>query len=146
MEKIKVALIGHGHLGKFHAQKISTLENAQFYSIVEVDQEKQKVAKELYPDVLVVSNLDEIIDEIDAAVVVTHTSAHFEVVKELLTKKKHVFCEKPITATLKEANELVPLVENSDLVLQVGHSERFHKCWEYKKEYPNFSKEAQLLE
>lgn len=128
MKKVKVAVIGYGHLGKWHAQKTSQIENSELIAIVEPFDAGKKQAKENHPDIKIVSTLAEVINEIDAAVVVTPTSTHFEVVKELLENNKNVFCEKPLCSTIEEANGLAPLVKDS--LVQVGHSERCHQIWE----------------
>ncbi len=125
-KQVNVAIVGHGHLGKWHAQKANALESANLIAIVEPFN-KEEVNK-LYPQLKVVDNINQIMDEIDAAVVVTPTSTHYEIVKELLENKKHVFCEKPLCSTMEQVNNLKPLL--GDGVLQVGHSERCHEAWE----------------
>ena len=132
MKKINVAVIGYGHLGKWHAQKADQLETSQLVAIVEPFEANKKAAQDTYPHVKVVDDIRDVMDEIDAAVIVTPTSTHFELVKLLLSNKKHVFCEKPLTSTFDEAKALEPFI--GDLVLQVGHSERCHKAWEKLEE------------
>lgn len=128
MSKVKVATIGFGHLGKWHAQKAHGLESAELVAIVESFETNRKLAQENYPDVKVVASIDEVMSEIDAAVVVTPTSTHFELVKKLLQNDKHVFCEKPLCETEEEAIQLKDYL--GDRVLQVGHSERCHEAWD----------------
>jgi predicted dehydrogenase len=129
MSKVRTALLGYGHLGKWHAQKADGLETCDFVAIVEKSPENQQKAKEAHPNVRIVSDLNEIINDIDAAVIATPTSIHFSLVKELLENKKHIFCEKPLCSDSKEVDALKDLVIN-DKVLQVGHSERCHEIWE----------------
>lgn len=128
MSKVNVAVIGYGHLGKWHTQKAHLLDNANLVAIVESFEANAQNAKKDYPDVQVVSSIDEVIDQIDAAIIVTPTSTHFELTKNLLSKDKHVFCEKPLCSTFEEAKELEAYIGSSQL--QVGHSERCHKAWE----------------
>lgn len=130
MNKVKTALIGYGHLGKWHAQKAEQLESCDFIAIVERNSEKKKLAQEAYPHVKVVDDLSGIMDEIDAALIVTPTSFHFEIAKILLENRKNVFCEKPVTETYEQALELKKLASLHKNFLQVGHSERFHSIWE----------------
>lgn len=132
MSKVNVAVIGYGHLGKWHTQKANGLEDSNLVAIVEAYEPNQKAAKEAYPNVSVVSSINEVINEIDAAVIVTPTSTHYELVKTLLDNKKHVFCEKPLCSTYDEAQDLSKYLGNQ--VLQVGHSERCHKAWESLRE------------
>lgn len=127
--KTKVGVIGYGHLGRWHTQKADSLENCELVAIVEPSTENVKKAQEAYPNVKVVQKLDEVINEIDAAVVVTPTSFHFDVVKTLLENKKHIFCEKPLCSNSEETKSLEKLVDEN-LTLQVGHSERCHEAWE----------------
>jgi predicted dehydrogenase len=129
MSKIKVATIGYGHLGRWHAQKAEALEQTEFVAIVEPFEAGQAKAKEAHPNVKVVSDIKEIIDEIDAAVIVTPTSTHFELTKYLLEQGKHVFCEKPLCSTYEEVLKLKASLKEGQ-ILQVGHSERCHQAWE----------------
>lgn len=129
MNKVKVAVIGYGHLGRWHAQKAAQLENCELVAIVESYQVNKDKAEQAHPGVKVVNDIEEVLGEIDAAVVVTPTSTHFQLVEFLLENKKHVFCEKPLCSTSKEARALKEHLSD-DIVLQVGHSERFHQAWE----------------
>jgi len=130
MQKIRVAVVGYGHLGRFHAQKVDALEASELVAIVDASKDREKLAKEAHPHAKVVANLKDIINEIDAAIIVTPTSTHFEIAKYLVEQKKHVFCEKPITEKNLQALELVALVEQQAIVFQAGHSERFHEIFE----------------
>lgn len=131
MNKVRVAVIGYGHLGKWHCQKVEALKDmAEFVAIVERSPQGQEAARAQHPQVKVVSDLKEIMNDIDAAFVVTPTSIHFELVKELLENNKHVFCEKPLCSNDEEAGKLLSLAKSKKVVLQVGHSERFHEAWE----------------
>jgi predicted dehydrogenase len=134
MSKVKVAVLGYGHLGKWHCQKVDNCENAELVAIVEKFEASQKIAKEKHPHAEVIDNVESVLDKIDAAVIVTPTSTHFELVKFFLQKGKHVFCEKPLCNHYEEALELEKLVNETGLTLQVGHSERFHSIWGKVKE------------
>lgn len=139
MNKIKVAIIGYGHLGRWHAQKAEAFpELAELKYIVEKFPAGMQAARSAHPNVQVVDDISKIIDDIDAAFVVTPTSFHFEIVEYLLKNNKHVFCEKPLTETTAQALVLKNLLKQKDLVLQVGHSERFHQAWEKKENYKQF--------
>lgn len=131
MKKVKVAIIGYGHLGKWHADKAWALKDqCDLIAVVEKNPDAQKNAREKFPSVKVVSDVGEIISEIEAAIVVTPTSFHYEIVEYLLKEKKHVFCEKPLCSTEAQARSLEELAVKNHLVLQVGHSERCHEAWE----------------
>lgn len=133
MKKINIALIGLGHLGKWHYQKLLSFPEVQVVAIVENNPQTKKKVEDNFPQQKVVSSLDEIINEIDAAFVVTPTSFHYSLVKELLSQGKHVFCEKPLSTSYLHSKELHELAQKNKLKLQVGHSERFHFAWDYIK-------------
>lgn len=73
-------------------------------------------------------SLDAMLNEVDAVSIVVPTTAHFAVTSEALRRGKHVFVEKPFTATLEEADELLALQEKAGVVVQVGHVERFNRA------------------
>lgn len=131
MKKIRVAVLGYGHLGKWHCQKVeSNADMAEFVAIVESFPTGREAAVKAHPQVKVVSDIKEIINDIDAAFIVTPTSTHFELVSYLLENNKHVFCEKPVCSNDAEANKLREIAASKNVVIQVGHSERFHEAWE----------------
>jgi len=125
MNLIKIGIIGTGHLGKFHTKLMKDVKNAQLIGVYDAELEAAKnVADEF--DTIVFENLDELIDQSDALIIVATTSAHYELVKKCFDKNKHVFVEKPITAKISEAEEIVKISEDKNLILQVGHIERFN--------------------
>lgn len=131
MKKVRVAVIGYGHLGKWHCQKVEAQkEVAELVAIVEKFQPNKETALKNHPQVRIENEIVSIIDEIDAAFVVTPTSTHFEIVKILLENHKHVFCEKPLCSNDAEAEELRKIAASKDVIIQIGHSERFHEAWE----------------
>lgn len=131
MGKLRVAVLGYGHLGKWHCQKVAAFaDRVEFVAIVEKFPASIDAARANHPSVKVVSDIKEVMGEIDAAFIVTPTSVHFELVKLLLENNKHVFCEKPLCSNDKEALALKQIAADKKVVLQVGHSERFHEAWE----------------
>lgn len=125
MESIKVAVIGVGYLGRFHAQKYKAMPNVELVGVVEPDARRgREIAQEL--QVPVHSSISPLLGHIDAASVVCPTVSHFHVTRELLNASIHCFVEKPITSTLDEADELIKLALQKRLILQVGHIERFN--------------------
>lgn len=135
MKKVRVAVIGYGHLGRWHCQKVeANAELADFVAIVEKFPQGQAAATAAHPKAKIVSDIKEIINDIDAAFIVTPTSSHFELVSYLLQNGKHVFCEKPVCSNDEEAEKLKKLGFDKNLVVQVGHSERFHEAWDILRE------------
>lgn len=138
MKPVRTALIGYGHLGRFHAQKISALEEAQFVAIVEPFETSRQKAKEAHPDVLVVEKIADLPSDVEAAIVATPTSFHFEICRELIAKGLHIFCEKPITDKLSDSLKIKELMQGKNLIFQAGHSERCHEAWEFKDKLAPF--------
>lgn len=125
MDRIRTAVVGVGHQGKWHAEKFAALENSELIAVVDSDADRcRQVAAEL--DVRPVADFKELIGDIDAVSIASPTRSHFEIASTLLENDVHVLVEKPITTTLEEAEALVELAEGRGLVLQVGHLERFN--------------------
>jgi len=137
---IRTAVIGVGYLGRFHAQKYAQMEGVDLVGVVDVSPERaQDVAKEVGTDAY--TDIHEIIGKIDAASVVVPTIHHHEVAKILFSHGIHCMLEKPISTTVEEADELISLAKKQDLILQVGHLERFNpaiKVLEAKVTHPLF--------
>ncbi|MAE59166.1 MAG: hypothetical protein CME69_09810 [Halobacteriovorax sp.] len=142
MSKLKIALVGYGHLGKWHAEKANTLE--ELYAIVDPLEDNRDQAASKFPNAKVVSSLEEILDEVDAVLVVTPTKYHYEISSKVLKAKKHLFCEKPVTETLDQALELKKLSAPEN-VIQVGHSERCHKIFENLESYKSIIDNAKVV-
>ena len=127
---MKVIQIGYGHLGRWHAQKALEIFKDNFVGIVEVDKSKHEILQKNYPGQKITDKLDCLIMEADAAIIVTPTSFHFELIKTCFRNNLHVFCEKPLTETHDQALEIKEMMSlQGNLKLQVGHSERFHPVW-----------------
>lgn len=125
MKKPRVGVVGVGHIGKNHARLYAELAAAQFTAIYDTD---RAVAEQHAAEFGVVSaaSLEEFAELVDAASIATPTSTHFEIGRELLARGKHLLVEKPIADNTAHAAELAELAAARDLVLQVGHVERFN--------------------
>ncbi|MEO8168195.1 MAG: Gfo/Idh/MocA family oxidoreductase, partial [bacterium] len=122
---LRVGVVGTGLLGVLHAKMLAEIETVKLSAIFDTDAEKgKKVAVGL--NVKRSSGIQELLDEVDAITIATPTSAHFEVAKLALERRKHVFIEKPITETIAEAEELILLAKQNNVLIQVGHIERFN--------------------
>jgi len=129
MSKIRVGIIGVGYLGTQHARILSYLEEAELKAVADIDFQKALQIGNRH-GVRYFQNYEEMIDDIDAAVVATDTSAHFSVSMSLLKQGKHVLVEKPITATVEQGEQLVETAAKNNLIFQVGHLERFNPAVE----------------
>ncbi len=142
MNKLRTAVVGVGHQGKWHAEKFAALENSDLVALVDKDAERcEKLAGEL--NVKPVADYKELIGDVDAVSIASPTRSHFDIASALLENDIHVLVEKPITTTLEEAEALVELAEGRNLVLQVGHLERFNPAIMALGE---FLKEPQFIE
>ncbi len=125
MKKLRTAVIGVGHLGRFHAQKHKALDNVDLVGVYDADQERSlEIAKEL--GVQSFTKINDLIGRVDAVTVAATTSAHFEICQIMLENKIHVNVEKPIATTSEEGRQLCALAKANNLCLQVGHVERFN--------------------
>ena len=128
MEKIPVAVIGTGYLGRFHAQKYANHPEVELVGVVDIDPKRaEAVASETNTAPL--SDYRDLYTQVKAASVVVPTPLHHSIAKDLLDHEINVLLEKPMTTTLEEARELNRLAREKDLVLQVGHLERFNPAY-----------------
>lgn len=125
MNNLKVGIIGTGHLGKLHVKMFKHLKNCQIVGVYDKNFIQSKAAASEY-NVNEFENLNDLLNQVDAVSIAATTSSHHDLVKKSLENGKHVFVEKPITATISEAEELVKIANQNKLNLQVGHIERFN--------------------
>lgn len=133
MGKIEIALIGVGHLGKIHAEKLCELPQADLKVIVDIEDEKlketQKYLWNRYGKVVkIATSLKKILSEVSAVVVATPTATHYKIAREILLAGKALFLEKPMAKELSQAEELVQIAEKKGLPFQVGYIERFQRA------------------
>ena len=125
MSRLRVGVVGVGHIGKNHARIYAQLGAGEFTSIYDTDSGRAgEIAQEF--GVGAATSLDDFAERIDAASVATPTSTHYEVARHLLERGKHLLIEKPIAERPEHASALAELAAARDLILQVGHVERFN--------------------
>ena len=124
-EPLRIGVAGVGAMGRNHARVLSTLDGAKLTAIYDVDNSRAAELAAEY-QTKAVTSLEEFAREVHAAAVAVPTVAHREIAGFLLEKGKHVLVEKPLSDSLREAQELVALARAGNLVLQVGHIERFN--------------------
>lgn len=125
MDRIKTGVIGVGRLGGFHSQKHAANELADFVGVFDPDPARaEEVARQ--NGTRAFASLEALLGEVDAVSIATPTTLHHNVGLQVIESGKHVLMEKPIAANSKEARELVEAAAARDLVLQVGHIERFN--------------------
>lgn len=129
MKKLGIAVIGVGHMGRFHCQKVAALRDAgegvDLVGVVDLDRERgEEVARECNANYF--ENPEEVFEQADAVIVAVPTVYHHTVVGNALRAGLDVLVEKPIASTLEEAEELIELADREERILQVGHLERFN--------------------
>lgn len=125
MSKVRVGVVGVGHIGKNHARLYSELESAEFTAIFDTDRAKaEQLAQEF--GTVAATSLQDFESRVDAASIATPTNSHFAVARQLLERGKHLLIEKPIAENTADARNLAELAHERQLVLQVGHVERFN--------------------
>jgi len=127
---IRVGVIGVGSLGRHHARLYGACERAELVGVFDADaQTADRVAHDT--GVPAYDHLDRLLEEVEACSIAVPTDLHFELGKHIMGRKKHVLMEKPITETVEEAGTLIRLAAENNLVLQVGHVERFNPVIDY---------------
>jgi predicted dehydrogenase len=125
MDTLRVAVIGVGYLGRFHAQKYAALPGCQLVAVADARADAgAAVAQEL--GTRAVADYRELLGQVDAVSIVTPTAAHCAIALAFLESGAHVLVEKPITETVAQAQQLVAAARRAGRVLQVGHLERFN--------------------
>ena len=122
---IKVGIVGVGHLGEIHLKLILSSTYFDLIGFYETNQEKSDLISKKY-QVKSFKSLEDLSENVQAVIISTPTIHHHEIATFFLKNNINVFIEKPITTNVKEANELVQLAKDNNLVGQVGHVERFN--------------------
>lgn len=125
LKKLKVGLIGAGHIGRFHTKHLSQHQDWDCLGVFDTDSDSMKLINREF-GVPEVDDYMTLIKACDAIFITCPTKYHYSYAHTALSAGKHVFIEKPITVTLQEAEELISLADNKGLFIQVGHVERFN--------------------
>jgi len=122
---LKVAVVGVGHLGKWHADKYAAAADCELVAVVDTNIENARdIAQKHGADAY--SDYRDIIPLVDAISLVVPTSLHYKIARGFLEAGIHCLIEKPVTETVAEAETLIEIAQRKELVLQVGHIERFN--------------------
>ena len=124
-KKIKVGVVGIGHLGNYHLQKYQKIESSEIIAVADMFPDRAQKAAEIYK-CEAFADYRAMIGHVDAVSVAVPTIDHYKIAKDFLAAGIDVLIEKPICATLEEADELIKIAEKKKLVLQVGFVERFN--------------------
>lgn len=124
-ELVPVTVVGVGHLGQHHARILSEINSCSLVGVVDVDSKRsQKIAKTFHTESF--TNYQDLIGKIRGAVIAVPTSFHYSIGKYFLQNGVHCLIEKPLCEKVEEAEELIEIAQDKNLILQVGHVERFN--------------------
>lgn len=125
MKKLNVGVVGVGHLGSNHARIYSELENITLTGVCDTNREvAESIAKAYRTEYF--TDYKDMFGKVDAVSIASPTSLHYKIAKDFLEAGIHVLIEKPITKTLEEVDALLEIQKNKNLIIQVGHIERFN--------------------
>jgi predicted dehydrogenase len=125
---LRTAVVGVGHFGRLHAEKLAAAEGSTLVAVVDRDEARaREVAGALGVEAL--GDHRGLAERVDAASVAVPTLAHHDVASDLLAQGIHVLLEKPIAETVEQADRLNALAAARGLILQVGHLERFSPAY-----------------
>jgi predicted dehydrogenase len=132
---IKIGVIGAGHLGKWHLQNIQKIPDTELIGFYDIDPERSKlIAGET--GAVSFSSLAQLLREINAASIVVPTIFHYETALAAIREGVHIFCEKPFMPTVEQADDVIRLAQEKNLIIQVGQIERFNPAFTALKNYP----------
>ncbi len=119
-----IGVIGYGYWGPNIVRNFSSLDGARVHSVCDSSEEALKRASKAYPQISTTRDTRDVLTspEIDAVAVITPVSMHYEFAKKALENGKHVFVEKPFTATAAQAETLIELAERKKLTIMVDHT------------------------
>jgi len=128
MNRLRIALVGAGHLGKIHGRLLQQVSGAELVAVADPDEAAgETLAQQL--GVPAFTHHHELIDLCDAAVIASPTRFHAEIGRDLVSAGKHLLVEKPLATDAEDALELARLATARRVTLQVGHVERFNPAW-----------------
>ncbi|MCX7954139.1 MAG: Gfo/Idh/MocA family oxidoreductase [Bacteroidales bacterium] len=133
---LKVGIVGVGHFGKLHLKALKNIKTIELVGFYDIDPIVQKEVAEVF-NVKSFNSYKELIKNCDVIDIVTPTVTHFECAYEAIKAQKHIFIEKPVTHTVKKAEQLIKLADEAGIKAQVGHIERFNPAYLSIENYIN---------
>ena len=124
-KNIRVGVVGIGHLGNYHLQKYAKIDSCKITAVSDTQFERAQKAAGLYACSAFTDHRD-LLGLVDAVSIAVPTGFHYAVARDFLAAGVDVLIEKPICATIEEADELLRLTDKNKLILQVGFVERFN--------------------
>lgn len=134
---LNIGVVGYGYWGPNIVRNFSSIPGAKVVSVCDLESRALTQVAKNYPDMKVTHDSNDILTapDIDAVAVITPVSTHFEIAKKALLNGKHIFVEKPFTASIDQAEELIELAEKKNLTIMVDHTFLFTGSVRKIKEY-----------
>jgi predicted dehydrogenase len=132
-----IAVIGCGYWGMNYVRIFNELTESRVVAVCEQSPERLKEVARRFPNVYLTAQIEDVISQPDvqAVVVCTEATSHFNVTRRLLLAGKHVLVEKPLTTTSSHAQKLIDLADSHSAILMVGHTFIFNAGVRKVKEY-----------
>ena len=124
-KQLYYGIVGSGHIGNYHAQQINNISNVSLRGVYDISSLQAKKVANRY-NTSVFQSLEDTLSQCNAITIATPADTHFDIAMEALKNNCHVFIEKPITTNLKDADDIIALAKQKQLLVQVGHIERFN--------------------
>jgi predicted dehydrogenase len=121
---IRAAVVGVGHFGQYHAEKLARLDGVELVAVADTDPERAHAVAGRFGIAAAIDHR-ELLGRVDAVSIATPPDSHAAIARGFLEHGAHVLVEKPITDNLADAEALVRIARERNRVLQVGHLERF---------------------
>ncbi len=132
---VNVGIVGCGYWGPKHVRNFHELAGANVTMVCDLEQDRLEQVRRQYPYVVTTSDFGDLLKgDVDAVVVATPVCSHYRLTREALLHDKHVLVEKPITASSREAVELIELAEKRNRVLMVGHTYEYHPAVDFLRQ------------
>lgn len=125
MGRVRIGVVGAGHLGTYHLQKYEKLTDCDIVGVVDIIPERAESAAKMFKCTCY-TDYREMLGKVDAVSIAVPTVSHYFIARDFLLADADVLVEKPITTTLEEADELIDIAEKRGKILQVGFVERFN--------------------
>lgn len=129
-----ISLIGLGYIGKIHLRLLMENPNWNVVGVYDIDKTLTRDLALQY-GIKAFSSLEETLEQSQVVDIATPSSTHYDIAKEAIIAGKHVFVEKPVTSSLKDAKKLQKLIAEAGVILQVGHVERFNPAFKASLPY-----------
>ncbi len=124
-EKLRVGVVGVGHLGQHHARVYAELEECNLVGIADIDTERGKEIAKRHSTTFF-EDYHDLFGKVDALSIAVPTEYHYSIGSECFQQSIHLLIEKPMTSTLEQADHLITIAAVNQAILQIGHTERFN--------------------